>query len=102
MTNTKEIIKQGIKPVLHFTCKMCSTEWLDSEYKIKERNSTSIIYDKQPVSDCPICNMTSYNYKKLQEKLVTKNIPEPPQPPKPIKPELRNEGFFINVLTTGR
>lgn len=29
MTNTKEIIKQGIKPVLHFTCKMCGTEWLE-------------------------------------------------------------------------
>lgn len=102
MTNTKEIIKQGIKPVLHFTCKICNTEWLDCGYEVKEINSTFETSDKQPVSDCPICNTTSYNYKKSIDVSVTKDLQEPPRPPKPIQPELRNDGFFINILTTGR
>lgn len=35
MKNTKEIIKLGVKPSLHFICNMCGTEWLDNGYKAK-------------------------------------------------------------------
>lgn len=63
----KEIIKQGTKPTLCFKCKLCKTEWTDNDYKVQEKPSGFNMFimgvsDRLPMSNCPVCNMSSYNY----------------------------------------
>lgn len=68
----KEIIKQGTKPTLYFKCKLCKTEWIDSDYRIQEKPSEFNVFligspSKSPMSNCPICNMSSYDYGIVEE-----------------------------------
>ena len=76
-----KVLQDGIKPTLHFTCHLCGAQWLDGWYEVKERPWSPVIFasvqaGKQPVSDCPTCNMASYDYKKAQEQLMTEADPE--------------------------
>ena len=63
----KGIVKQGVKPILYFKCNLCKTEWSDNDYRVQEKPSGFNMFitgvsDRSPMSNCPICNMSSYNY----------------------------------------
>ena len=76
MSYTRKIIKNGKKPPLVFTCKLCNTEWEHEDWRVEEDNnkpfgnmlfmSTSTRVEL-PTSKCPVCGWTSQNFKSKSE-----------------------------------
>ena len=76
MSDTRKILKNGIKPPLVFTCKLCNTEWEHEDWRVEEDrnkifNHVLIGYTTQkvelPTSKCPVCGWTSQNSKTQKE-----------------------------------
>lgn len=70
----KNIINQGVKPVLVFKCNLCECEWEDDKFSVSERPSpfSGLMLGMRnnieaTSSRCPTCNLTSYDGKKVKK-----------------------------------
>ena len=65
--NKNKIIKEGKKPILHFKCEMCTTEWETDNWRVEEQPTPylGIMFSpskiEKPYSRRSICGLKSFN-----------------------------------------